>query len=161
MKLLGIIDEDFVNYKLISTTLIFPYCNMKCNKDAGRVVCHNYNLLGGPVTEISYHKLCERYLKNPISKAIVCQGLEPFDSKEDLFSFIQILREEYKCNDPVVIYTGYKEEEINFEPILKYKNIVIKFGRFIPDGVEYYDEILGVNLASSNQYAKEFNYESN
>ena len=34
------------------------------------------------------------------------------------------------------------------------ENIIIKYGRFIPDQQPHYDEILGVNLASSNQGAE-------
>jgi hypothetical protein len=32
-------------------------------------------------------------------------------------------------------------------------NIIIKFGRFIPDSLPIHDELLGVNLASCNQKA--------
>ena len=34
------------------------------------------------------------------------------------------------------------------------KNIIIKFGRFIPNRPSRYDEVLGVELASDNQFAK-------
>ena len=37
---------------------------------------------------------------------------------------------------------------------LNFRNIIVKFGRFIPDQESHYDEVLGVNLASNNQYAK-------
>jgi len=36
----------------------------------------------------------------------------------------------------------------------RYKNVIVKFGRFIPNQEKHYDEILGVELASPNQYAK-------
>ena len=62
---------------------------------------------------------------------------------------------------------GYTEEEISameymidnikhsFLDILKvYENVVIKFGRFIPNQDKHYDDLLGVELASPNQYAK-------
>ena len=32
-------------------------------------------------------------------------------------------------------------------------NIIIKFGRFIPDQKSTFDSVLGVELASQNQYA--------
>ena len=32
--------------------------------------------------------------------------------------------------------------------------IIIKYGRFIPNQQKHYDEILGVYLASDNQYAE-------
>ena len=94
-------------------------------------------------------------MDNPITEAIVCGGLEPFDSWEDLKCLIMNLR--YYTPDDIVIYTGYREYEVNREKIDwldLYGNIIIKFGRFIPDQPGRYDEILGVNLASNNQYAK-------
>ena len=36
----------------------------------------------------------------------------------------------------------------------KYKNIIVKFGRFIPNQEKQYDEVLGVYLASNNQYGE-------
>jgi hypothetical protein len=60
-----------------------------------------------------------------------------------------------------VIYTGYEEWELltnpYYEKILEYDNIVIKYGRFRPGQVPHYDEVLGVKLASDNQYAKRYN----
>ena len=44
---------------------------------------------------------------------------------------------------------SYVDQEMNL-----YGNIIIKFGRFIPNQPSIYDEILGVTLASNNQYAK-------
>jgi len=61
-------------------------------------------------------------------------------------------------NDPVVIYTGYTEEEV--EKILGWAfikwlgNLYIKYGRFIPGQEPHFDEVLGINLASDNQYGK-------
>lgn len=37
---------------------------------------------------------------------------------------------------------------------MKWKNIIVKFGRFIPNQHPHYDEVLGINLASDNQYAE-------
>ena len=47
------------------------------------------------------------------------------------------------------------------EKIIIYPNIIIKFGRFIPDDIEYFNEDLGVNLASKNQYVVRFANENN
>ena len=156
MKLVGIIDEDFVNYKKPSMVLEFPYChNFKCDRDCGMQVCQNNKLASAPKIDISPDSICVRYKNNPITQAIVCQGLEPFDSLSDLYEFIEQFRD--MCDDDIVIYTGYKEEEIYpYIEILKerYKNIIIKFGRFKPNSKQYYDDILGVKLASTNQYAR-------
>ena len=60
------------------------------------------------------------------------------------------------CNDDVVIYTGYYPDEIKdaLDVLKGFKNIIIKFGRYIPNRQSRYDEILGVTLASDNQYAE-------
>lgn len=157
LHLLGIIDEDFINYKVPSMVLEFPICDFKCNKDAGKIVCQNMNSVKDKWIRIDIATLCNRYINNPISKAIVCQGLEPFDSFDELQHLIYALRIFYKCEDDIVIYTGYDYREI-YHKVDKlahmFKNIVIKYGRYIPDCQSHYDEVLGVYLASDNQYAE-------
>ena len=156
MKLKGIIEEDFVQYKKPSMFLIFPKCSFKCDKECGRPICQNGALANSEEIEIDIKQdIIWKYMDNPITEAIVCGGLEPFDSWEDLKCLIMNLR--YYTPDDIVIYTGYREYEISREKIdwlELYGNIVIKFGRFIPNQPNRYDEILGVNLASNNQYAK-------
>ena len=155
MKIKGIIFEDFINYKKPSMVIEFPYCNFKCDKECGQQVCQNSNLVNTPNSDISITGIVRTYMNNDITKAIVFQGLEPFDSKEDLFQLIKIFRE-YTNND-IVIYTGYTETELDYEiETLKrlFKNIIIKFGRFIPNRESHFDSVLGVTLASPNQYAK-------
>ena len=157
MTIKGIVPEDFVNYKLPSLTIEFPYCNFKCDKDAGCNVCQNIPLIQEPNITIEANDLIEiYYLNNPITKAIVMQGLEPFDSIGDLVDFISLLRNLYKCDDDVVIYTGYDKHEVSSELLLlkSFKNIIVKFGRYIPNKESHYDEVLGVSLASPNQYAE-------
>lgn len=156
MKLKGIIEEDFVQYKKPSMFLIFPKCSFKCDKECGRPICQNGALANSEEIEVDIKQdIIWKYMDNPITEAIVCGGLEPFDSWEDLKCLIMNLR--YYTPDDIVIYTGYREYEISREKIdwlELYGNIVIKFGRFIPNQPNRYDEILGVNLASNNQYAK-------
>lgn len=154
LHLLGIIDEDFVNYKVPSMVLEFPTCDFKCNKDAGRIVCQNMDSVEDDWIRIDVSSLCNRYIKNPISKAVVCQGFEPMDSFFELYEFIKWLRR--RCDDDVVIYTGYNKDEIldKISMLKKYSNIIIKYGRYIPDQDPHFDEILGVKLASDNQYAE-------
>ena len=41
-----------------------------------------------------------------------------------------------------------------FHMLRKYPNIIIKYGRYIPDQEPHQDEVLGVRLASNNQYAE-------
>ena len=154
MKVIDIINEDFVNYRKPCMTIMMPYCTFKCDKECGKQVCQNSDLASAPKIEIEVKDIIKRYLNNPISESIVFQGLEPFDSLNEMYYFIQKFRE--VCDDDIVIYTGYKEEEIYpyLDFLKSYKNIIIKFGRFIPDDTPHRDSVLGVNLASSNQYAK-------
>ena len=160
MIIKGLIDEDFINYKKPSMVIEFPYCNFKCDKEYGQPVCQNSSLVNEPDIEISYDDLILRYLNNPITEAIVFQGLEVFDSISDVINLILWLRIKYNCKDDIVIYTGYKEDEVKWivdilsSNILINTNIIIKFGRYIPNQKPHFDPVLGVNLASDNQYAK-------
>ena len=156
MKIKGIIHEDFVNYKKPSMVVEFPICkDFKCDRECGQGVCQNSSLVKSPTHDVPVDKIVLSYLNNSITKALVCQGLEPFDSDQELYDLIAFFRR--YTDDDIVIYTGYTEEELQ-EWILglqaTFKNIIIKFGRFIPNSPSYYDKILGVFLASSNQYAK-------
>ena len=156
MKLVNLIQEDFTNYKKPSLFLGFPKCSGKCNKLNGKIVCQNEALKEAKKIEISISELLELYKKNNITKAVVCGGLEPLDSSEDLISFIDEFRKISK--DDIVIYTGYTEAEVKtfliYGQLLNYPNIIIKYGRFVMNQKSHYDEILGVELASNNQYAR-------
>ena len=152
----GIMDEDFVNYKFPSMTILFPHCSFKCEKD-GSNFCHNSTLVNEKDIRVLIKDLYCRYINNPITHAIVCQGLEPFDSWEELNGLLFHFRIHQECLDPIVIYTGYNKDEISdqIEFIKKmYSNIIIKFGRYIPNQEKHYDDVLGVYLASDNQYAE-------
>lgn len=154
MVIKGITAEDFSNYKKPSMFIAFPKCNWKCEKECGERVCQNSALAKAPNLDINADTVVEKYLGNPITKAVVCGGLEPFDSWTDLLLFIEKFRE--KSQDDVVIYTGYYKEEIadKINILKRYPNITIKFGRFLPGYEKHYDEVLGVELASPNQYAE-------
>lgn len=154
MLIKGIIDEDFINYKKPCMVIEFPYCSFKCDKECGKQVCQNGALANSQNINIERMDLIDRYLKNDITQSIVMQGLEPFDSWDDLISLIFLIR--CYSDDDIVIYTGYNSDELTEKiEILKYfKNIIIKFGRYIPDQQTHYDDVLGVNLASQNQYAE-------
>ena len=154
MILKGIIDNDTVNYKKISMVLEFPSCDFKCDKECGQQVCQNSALATAPNIEIGTREICQRYLCNPLTEAIVCQGLEPFDSFDELLRVIKVLRA--FRDDDVVIYTGYNKVEITtyINQLKPYKNIIIKYGRYIPNQQPHYDEVLGIYLASNNQYAE-------
>lgn len=157
MLVKGITDEDFVNYKVPSMFISTAVCSFKCDRECGMEVCQNSELakLDGILTDDEY--LIRRYLKNPISKAIVFGGLEPFDQWNELFTFIQRLRMQFGCVDPVVIYTGYNKNEIDGELrfLMTMPNIIVKYGRFVPGQEPHLDKVLGVKLASDNQFAEQ------
>ena len=157
MWLKGITDEDFVNYKVPSMFIATSTCDFKCNRDCGRNVCQNMELMAQDDIHTGDDYLINRYLKNHITQAIVFGGLEPFDQWQELWNFLQKLRLQYGCADPVVIYTGYTEEEIDgYVSFLRtMPNIIVKFGRYVPLHQPHRDPILGVDLASDNQYAKQ------
>lgn len=155
MQLTGMIDEDFSNYKLPAMFLSTSVCSFKCDRECGRKVCQNSELATAKVIEVNNTEIIERYMSNPITKAVVIGGLEPFDTFDAIFTFMCQLRK--KTNDPIILYTGYNQSEIitQLATIQLYcTNVIIKFGRYVPDQAPHYDDVLGVNLASDNQYAR-------
>lgn len=154
MIIKNIIDEDFINYKKAAMFIAFPYCSFKCEKECGIHCCQNSELATSPDINITYEKIINRYINNPITSAIVMGGLEPFDSWNDLYNLIIGFRK--FIQDDIVIYTGYNKEEIKekIEKLVPLNNIIIKYGRFIPNSVSHFDSILGITLNSENQYAE-------
>lgn len=159
MKIKGIIDECIGDYKKTSMYIAMPYCSFKCDKENGIKLCQNSQLINEPDIDVSYEDLISRYLQNPLTEAIIFSGLEPLDSSQDLNKFIKIFR--LFSDDDIVIYTGYTENEIltmfKGTSLLKEKNIIIKCGRYRPNQSPHYDELLGIELASDNQYAVRYN----
>ena len=148
-------DEDFTSYKKPSMVIGFPSCTFKCERECGcKGMCQNLALATAPDIEMSFDSIVDRYLKNPITKAIIMAGLEPFDSWDNLSRLIIELR--LKTTDDIVIYTGYKKEEISYavDWLTLFPNIIVKFGRYVPNEEPHYDDVLGIKLASSNQYAE-------
>ena len=173
MRIKGLMDECFNDYKKPSMYIAFPDCSFKCDKLNGCQVCQNSQLAHEPDIEIKKEEIIERYLDNPITEAIIFSGLEPFDSILDVIAFVTCFRETYNCNDDIVIYTGYTEEELRegryglrpgneaekrlsdfYEYLCKFCNIIIKFGRFVMNDESHTDPVLGVTLSSANQYAR-------
>ena len=156
MWLKGITDEDFVNYKVPSLFICTATCDLKCERECGQAVCQNRDLIEADPIHTGDDYLIQRYLNNKITKAVVFGGLEPFDQWQEVFTFIQKLRMQYGCVDDVVIYTGYTEQEVDgyLRFLASMPNIYVKFGRYVPIQKPHRDPILGVELASDNQYAK-------
>ena len=81
MLIKGLVDEDFVNYKLPSMYIATATCSFKCDKEYGQPICQNSELAKQPDIDIPITDIIMRYLANPITKAIVFGGLEPFDQR--------------------------------------------------------------------------------
>lgn len=158
MRVKTIVDEDFTNYKKPAMFIGTISCGGKCCIEAGipLSVCQNDGWRSCAPIDIDDKELCKRYLNNPITQAIVFGGLEPLEQSREVLLFIETLRKEFGCNDDIVIYTGYDPHEcptfLNM-CVSQFENIVVKFGRFVPNKPHHYDEVLGVELASDNQYA--------
>ena len=157
MLIKGLTDEDFVNYKVPSMYIATATCSFKCDKEYGKPICQNSDLAKSPTHNISDSVIARRYVTNDITSAIVFGGLEPFDQFNDMCCLIKMFRYVMSIMDDIVIYTGYNREEIEEKVnhlIENFPNIIIKFGRYIPDQKPHFDPVLGVYLASDNQYAE-------
>ena len=149
-----LLDEDFINYKKPSMFIGFPSCSWKCDKECGMQVCQNSALASSSIKNIGFKTIVNRYINNPITSSVVCGGLEPFDTWNDLYGLVTYLRT--SIQDDIVIYTGYYKEEIKeyIDKLKVFPNIIVKFGRYIPNHEKHFDEVLGIYLASDNQYAE-------
>lgn len=158
MKILKFIAEDFVNYKKPSMFIGMGTCTWKCciESDIPIEVCQNYGL-NNSMKDVDINTIIESYKNNSITEALVIGGLEPFDTFLDLLTLVDAFRRDY--SDDIVIYTGYYPYEIpnNLVYLCDYENIIIKFGRFIPNNTPHRDNVLGVDLISDNQYAVKLN----
>lgn len=154
MKIRNLMDEDIVNYKKTAMFVATCFCDFKCCKELNLdiCICQNSPIAKTKIVDMPNEKIIKRYLKNKLTKAIVFGGLEPFKQYEELIEFIKEFRD--KSDDDIVIYTGYNKDELNLDELKKFKNVIIKFGRYIPGHKVHFDNVLGVNLASDNQYAE-------
>jgi pyruvate-formate lyase-activating enzyme len=157
MRVTNIIYEDCTNYKEICMFIGTISCGGKCciEQNIPLSICLNNSLRNASITDISDEIIINRYLSNPITSGVVFGGMESFEQWEELKHFITLFRQ--KSQDMLIIYTGYYEEEIKeqIEWLKQYPNIIIKFGRYLINSTPHFDKVLGVTLASSNQYAKQ------
>ena len=155
MQLKNILDENFQDYKKPSMMLATCQCDWKCLKEQELdiSICQNSELVKQQNINISVDNIIDRYINNSITKAIVIGGLEPFLQFNEVLQFIHYFRQ--KCEDDIVIYTGYYPDEIEnkVNQLKQYKNIIIKFGRYIHEDTKIFDKILGIWLVSANQFA--------
>ena len=167
MKIKNLIDEDFVNYKKPSMFIGAPYCDFKCEKECGKQICQNSDLAAAPSIEIEPMEIVDRFNSNPITEAIVFGGLEPLYAPNrhvHIFHYFSGFISELNEGTDLVVYTGYYPEEIHYSDFQFWGSmtdaikghLIFKFGRFIPDRPSRYDDVLGVTLASDNQFAFDY-----
>ena len=149
--------DDFVQYKKPCVVVCFPNCTWKCCTEAGipTSVCQNQEMCELKDIDITPKDVYNLYKESLFAESICCSGLEPMLQFDDVLSLLKYFRE-HDCDADFVIYTGYYRHEIEdkIEQLAKYKNVIVKFGRYVPNQARHYDEVLGVWLASDNQYAE-------
>ena len=148
MKLMDINTWEKWYEKILNDLGFSRECDEYCAEILNKILKKNDGLSRDELYQLIHEK------KNT-DKAIVFGGLEPFDSFDDMLELVYCIREKTSCD--IVIYTGYdKDEIINKVKMLSgFGNIIVKFGRYIPDDTPHYDDLLGITLSSSNQYAEE------
>lgn len=157
MRVKSILPEDFINYKLPSMFIATCFCDYKCclEQNLDQSICQNSSLAQSETRHIDDEVILHQFQTNPITKVVVLGGLEPFLQFEEVLNLIKLFRNQGE-NCPFVIYTGYYPPEIEnqLQRLKHYSNIIVKFGRYIPNRPNHLDPILGVTLASDNQYAE-------
>ncbi len=150
-----IVDENFQDYKKPSMLICSISCDFKCLKELNMdiSICQNMKISKLSNKTVSIKSIFERYISNPITKAVILGGLEPILQFDEIINLISYFRSN-SCDDDFVIYTGYNLSEIEdkTKELKKFKNIIIKYGRFIPNQTSKYDKVLGVSLSSENQH---------
>lgn len=151
-----IVDENFQDYKKASMFIATVKCDFKCLKEKGLdfSICQNSKTANLPNKKVLITDVFNRYINNPLTSAIVVGGLEPMLQFEEILNLVSYFRKN-NCSDDFVIYTGYYADEISAKVNLlqDFNNIIIKYGRFIPNSNSVFDSVLGINLNSENQHA--------
>lgn len=156
MRVRGVVEEDFINYRLPSMFITSCFCDFKCCTEHGLDigVCQNAPLVQSEIREVSDYVIYQHFASNPITKAVVIGGMEPIMQFDEVKALLKLFRDNGDKSD-FVIYTGYYPGEIRDElhALERFENVVVKFGRFIPDVPGRYDDVLGIELSSDNQFA--------
>ena len=118
MLIKGLIDEDFVNYKKISMTIMFPFCTFKCGTD----YCQNSLLSHEENIEIGVYNLCD--IKVCTLYDTYFAGMDTRDKRRYVFNYTEINQtifenrlealetiKEAEENKPIVSDEIYYEED--------------------------------------------------
>lgn len=148
IKLLDV-RETITDYRKSTLYLCGYICTLGC-KD-----CFHNELKKNHPTTLSIEKLFTDYISTTSCDAILFSGLNWLEQIEELFVLIHYIRSNH-INKDIVIYTGYDKHEISdkIAMLSKFDNIIIKYGRFDATLPPRYDDVLGITLASSNQWAE-------
>ena len=161
MRVRKLLTERFQDYKLPCMYLASCFCDWKCCPDHP-YICQNHPVAQMPVTDIPDDEILDQYVNNPITGAIVIAGLEPMLQVREVDNLIRRTVER-GIHTTFVIYTGYTKDEVRgigfFDELKttgfgKDVQVVMKYGRYVPGQEPHFDEVLGVDLASDNQYAE-------
>lgn len=151
----GVIQERFSDYRKPALMLLAPTCTWKCCTESGIPpdVCINNHLCSRQQYFLSVEEMWHMYSTNPITCALLFGGLEPMDSIDGVLTMARYFRAHTR--DDIVVYTGYTHLECasKLGPFRELENMIFKFGRYQPGDRPHVDRVLGVPLASDNQYA--------
>lgn len=167
MKISNIVESN-IDYKKNSLLIANATCSGKCWKEIGMdsSICQNSDLEKHytDMTDKEIISFVDRYVSDGYVEAVVFGGLEPLELSSDIETIKKVINfvDGLKKNIDIVIYTGFYKKEISedfIEFMKKYKSgrAIIKYGRYIPDEPSVFDSILGVTLASYNQYSEVLN----
>lgn len=147
--------EVFQDYKKSALLLCCISCDWKCCIEAGIdvSVCQNHNIIKQREVYLPFDVILNK-VNLSITDSIIFGGLEPLLQSDEVCGLIEYLREQGVKKD-ILVYTGYYIEEIDKEVIKRLKNchVILKCGRYIPNKPKKFDKILGITLASDNQYS--------
>lgn len=160
VELIDVKTDDVIDYKNTALLLVFPKCNKSCPG------CQNEHLRGAETKIYVINDIINLYNRLSEHKAIVCAGLDPLDSMEDIENLLEAFNASADMCKPVdfVIYTGYTIEEMEetvqdylFQGWVKSKNmrLIVKYGRYDKNNNhKYVSKTLGIELAGNNQKAR-------
>lgn len=170
IKLFDVKTDNVTDYKKTSLLLVFPKCSGKCGHK-----CQNYSLINRTdlIKEYNIEDIVKFYNNLKTHDAVVFAGLEPLDTLQDCCNMIFSLSQNCVTKPvTIVVYTGYDKKDYKekyeqillsyFEPKNIKTKLIVKYGSYDPENYSksFYSEILGVQLATSNQgvlcYTKNF-----
>ncbi len=100
--------------------------------------------------------IIKSYLFNEFTEAIYIVG-DLITQFPEIFNFIAKLRNDFYCDDDVIVFTEYRETELNsvLDALRMFRNIIVVFEdrSAIKYSLAHYDDILGVYIPD-NQYAR-------